>query len=136
MILRFVLLLALLAPPALAADTVLRNGTIYTLDGDRPSAVSALAIEDGVVVAVGEDAARLEAEQIIDLDGAWVIPGLVDAHAHLYNLGTVLGRVDLRDTKSAASSMLSTETFSTVSVFQCQFGRRPLMSNAMTLMAR
>lgn len=102
MTIRFTLLLLLLSVPALAADTLLHNGTIYTLEGDQAAPVSAIAIEDGVVVATGDEAEALGADRVIDLDGAWVIPGLVDAHAHLYNLGTVLGRVDLRDTKSAA----------------------------------
>lgn len=94
------------APGAsLAADTILHNGTIYTLEGDAASPVSALAIEDGVVVAVGGDAevlARAAANtEILDLQGAWVTPGLTDAHAHLFNLGSSITRVDLRGTTSA-----------------------------------
>src|SRR5450759_2290882 len=38
-------------------------------------------------------------------------------------------------TKSPASAMLSGLTSAATSVDQCQFGRRPLMSKAMTLMA-
>jgi predicted amidohydrolase YtcJ len=102
MIARFVLALLIHGTSALAADTILHNGTIYTLEGDQASPVSAIAIEDGLVVATGDEARALEAERVIDLAGAWVIPGLVDAHAHLYNLGAFLNRVDLRDTKSAA----------------------------------
>jgi len=98
----------LLATTAIAGatDTILHGGTIYTLEGDKASPVSAIAIEDGVVVATGNDDELLdlagEATVVLDLDGAWVIPGLTDAHAHLYNLGLSLTRVDLRGTVSAA----------------------------------
>jgi predicted amidohydrolase YtcJ len=58
------------------------------------------------VVATGSDAEILdladEETMAFDLEGAWVIPGLTDAHAHLYNLGLSLTRVDLRGTVSAA----------------------------------
>ena len=102
MLARFALLLLLVSACGPApVDTILQNGTIYTLAGDQAAPVTAIAITDGVVVATGAEAEALEAKKVIDLDGAWVIPGLVDAHAHLYNLGTVLGRVDLRDTMSA-----------------------------------
>jgi predicted amidohydrolase YtcJ len=94
-------ILVLLASSAPAADTILRNGTIYTLENDQASPVSAIAIENGVVVATGAEAEALGSARIIDLEGAWVIPGLVDAHAHLYNLGKFLSLVDLRGTKSA-----------------------------------
>ncbi|RKZ14037.1 amidohydrolase, partial [bacterium] len=89
-----------------AADTIFYNGTIYTLADDQPSAVSALAIEDGVVVATGNDEqvlARAHEQTVrINLDGAWITPGLTDAHAHLYNLGVSLSQIDLRGTTSAA----------------------------------
>jgi predicted amidohydrolase YtcJ len=39
---------------------------------------------------------------VLDLDGATVVPGLVDAHAHLLNLGASLERVGLVGTRSAA----------------------------------
>lgn len=97
--------LLLLATDALAADTILHNGTIYTLRDDQPAAVQAIAISRGTVLAVGTDAevfAEADADtRVIDLQGAWVIPGLTDAHAHLYNLGFFLSRVDLRGTTSA-----------------------------------
>ena len=69
-----------------AADWVFVGGTILTLDRARPTA-EALAVSDGRVLAVGR---RSEARRwrdrrtrVVDLRGATLIPGLVDAHAHL-----------------------------------------------------
>lgn len=68
------------------ADSVLVNGNILTMDGNR-SKVSALAIKDGLVRLVGdEQAARAAvggATKLIDLGGRTVTPGMIDAHCHL-----------------------------------------------------
>ncbi|MEO1001219.1 MAG: amidohydrolase family protein, partial [Pseudomonadota bacterium] len=68
-----------------AADLVLLNGRVTTMDPARPEA-SALAIRDGVFVAVGgEDAVRPligPFTQVIDARGQRVIPGLNDSHTH------------------------------------------------------
>ncbi|HSF04247.1 MAG TPA: amidohydrolase [Methylomirabilota bacterium] len=70
----------------IAADWILRNGRLLTLDPRRPQA-SALAIAGGRIVAVGAAADvrswRDRRTRTIDLGGATVVPGLVDAHAHL-----------------------------------------------------
>ena len=73
--------------PALAQgiDTVLVNGKIVTVDA-RSSVVSALAIREGTIAAVGTDAEirRLAgpSARTIDLGGRTVIPGLIDSHSH------------------------------------------------------
>jgi predicted amidohydrolase YtcJ len=70
----------------IAADLVLDNGRILTLDPRRPVA-AALAVAGGRVAAVGArgDVRRWRDRrtELIDLRGATVVPGLVDAHAHL-----------------------------------------------------
>jgi predicted amidohydrolase YtcJ len=70
----------------IAAGLVLVDGRILTLDPRRP-VVAALAAADGRVVATGGRAEVLRRRdrhtRVIDLRGATVIPGLVDAHAHL-----------------------------------------------------
>lgn len=77
----------------IADGLVLINGRILTLDPRRP-AVTALAIADGRVAATGGRAevarGRGRAPRVIDLRGATVIPGLVDAHAHLDREGLKL----------------------------------------------
>jgi predicted amidohydrolase YtcJ len=96
-----------LAPAVLAAqgsaDLILTNGKIYTVDNARPQA-SALAARGGRVLFVGSDAeAKVLAGPstvVIDLHGATVVPGIVDAHAHLLGLGNKLQRVDLVGSKS------------------------------------
>lgn len=67
------------------ADLVLLNGRITTMDPAQPDA-SALAVRDGIFVAVGTDA-DLQAmigpfTQVIDAKGQRVIPGLNDSHTH------------------------------------------------------
>jgi predicted amidohydrolase YtcJ len=70
----------------IAADWILSGGRILTLDPRRPRA-SALAVAGDHVVAVGGPsdvrAWRGRRTRVVDCRGAVVIPGLVDAHAHL-----------------------------------------------------
>jgi predicted amidohydrolase YtcJ len=70
----------------IAADWVLQGGRILTFDRRRPSA-TALAVAGGRLVAVGgREVARAwrgRRTRVLDLRGATVVPGLVDAHAHL-----------------------------------------------------
>ena len=99
--------LGALAPAALGAqapaDLVLVNGKIYTVDNARPVA-SALAVGRGRILFVGSDAeARVltnGSTNVIDLHGATVVPGIVDAHAHLLGLGNSLRRVELAGSTS------------------------------------
>jgi predicted amidohydrolase YtcJ len=91
-----------LAPSLLSAqapaDLVLTNGRIYTVDNARP-VVSALAARDGRIVFIGSDAeAKALAgagSRLIDLHGATVVPGIVDAHAHLLGLGIMLSEANV-----------------------------------------
>jgi predicted amidohydrolase YtcJ len=70
----------------IAADWILQNGRLITLDPRRPAA-TALAIAGGRIVAIGSRSDvrgwRGRRTRVVDLAGATVIPGLVDAHAHL-----------------------------------------------------
>ena len=72
------------------AETILFNGHIATIDKTNPF-VSAVAIRDGVFIAVGSEkevmAYRSSTTQVIDLDGRTVIPGLNDSHTHLIRGG-------------------------------------------------
>src|SRR5262245_58002074 len=68
-----------------AADLVLTEGKVYTVDAGRSTA-TALAVADGVIVFVGsaEEAKRWigPSTQLVNLGGRLVLPGLVDAHIH------------------------------------------------------
>jgi Predicted metal-dependent hydrolase with the TIM-barrel fold len=89
--------------PAPKADLVLVNAHVYTVDDSRPHA-SAFAVRNGLVVFVGSDReARYLAgprTRIVDAGGKTVIPGMVDAHAHLLGLGTSLRNVQLAGSKT------------------------------------
>jgi predicted amidohydrolase YtcJ len=87
------------------ADLIVFNGRIYTVDDSVPNA-SALAIAGDRVLYVGDStgamAFRNEDTRLLDLQGNTVIPGMVDAHAHLAGLGAALRNVDLVGTESYA----------------------------------
>lgn len=40
-------------------------------------------VEDGRIAALGEDVTVPEDATVVDADGAWLLPGLIDAHVHL-----------------------------------------------------
>lgn len=82
-----------------AADLVLTHGHIVTLDSVHPGA-EALAVRDGRIVAVGTseeiDRRYPRALHRVDLEGKTLMPGLIDAHGHLFSLGRSLMRLNLR----------------------------------------
>ncbi len=78
------------AAPADAAERVFVGGPIYTELAGKPI-VEAIAVKDGRIAAAG---ARADIDksigpdtEIIDLEGAALYPGFVDAHAHLLGIG-------------------------------------------------
>jgi predicted amidohydrolase YtcJ len=85
------------------ADLILVNGNVYTVDDAHPRA-SAFAVRNGRVIFVGsEREARFLAgpsTRVVDARGRTVIPGMVDAHAHLLGLGTSLRNVQLAGSKT------------------------------------
>ncbi len=96
-----------------SADLVLHNARIYTVDETEPTA-TALATSGGDIHAVGSSADLLSAfpsARQIDAGGCTVVPGFIDAHAHLMALGHTLLRVDLRKISSPAAVVERLKTF-------------------------
>ena len=85
------------------ADLIVTNARIHTVDENRPFA-TAMAVREGRVLFVGSDRGALvhrgPQTRMLDLEGRTVIPGMTDAHVHLYGLGTALRTVDLVGTRS------------------------------------
>jgi predicted amidohydrolase YtcJ len=99
------------------ADLLLVNARVYTLSWPQPDAdgrpapgaphdgrtwhpdADAIAIRAGRIVFVGRsadaDGYRGSATEVRDLRGATVLPGLIDSHVHLAELGASLERVNL-----------------------------------------
>ena len=71
--------------PTSAADLILHNGKIVTVDADF-SVRQALAVRDGGIEAVGDDDEILQLKtdetEVVDLHDRMVLPGLIDSHVH------------------------------------------------------
>lgn len=85
------------------ADLVLRGGKVVTVDEDF-SIREAVAARGDKIVFVGsnEDVERyiLPSTTVIDLKGKLVLPGLIDAHAHLHSLGEELTSLNVTGSTS------------------------------------
>jgi len=85
------------------AEMILLNGHIWTLNPEKPEA-EALAIVQNKIIKVGQNSElkRMAGPQskIIDLKGAFVLPGFIDSHTHFLNGGLSLRSVQLRDCQS------------------------------------
>jgi predicted amidohydrolase YtcJ len=97
------MLLAVLALQQQPADLVILNARVYTADVNRPVA-EAFAVRAGRIAFVGSTRGALALvgprTERLDLAGRTVIPGMVDAHAHLLGLGQALRTVNLVGTRS------------------------------------
>lgn len=109
-----VALLTFTAPASASGDTrVLHNFTGYTFESDSDvhgalKTFSAMAIEDGKIIATGSSESMLERfpeAKAYNLHGRTVLPGLIDAHGHILGLGQNLLEVDLRGTSSRTAAV-------------------------------
>jgi len=86
-----------------AADVILTNGRIRTMDPAQPQA-EAVAIIGDRIVAVGSaddiDQWRGAETRIIDAEGKAVLPGFNDSHVHLVDGSATLSNVRLKDADS------------------------------------
>jgi predicted amidohydrolase YtcJ len=94
-------------------DLVVYNTRIYTVDA-RFSTAEAMAVDKGRIVATGSSNTILKqyaGRQQQDLKGRFVYPGFIDAHAHFFNYGMELNKVDLTGTNSWDSCLARVTAF-------------------------
>jgi len=80
------------------ADRIFTNGHIITMNEDMPEA-EAFAVKEGFITAVGTNAEIREAYPLaeeLDLGGKDVMPGIIESHGHMLNLGRIKMRIDLQ----------------------------------------
>jgi predicted amidohydrolase YtcJ len=91
--------------PALAADLVIINASVHTMDKGKPTA-GAVAVLGNRIVAVGstKEIQGLAGQhtRVIDAGKKVVLPGFNDSHVHWLMGGFSITNVDLRDAKSPA----------------------------------
>jgi predicted amidohydrolase YtcJ len=86
---------------------VIRNANIITLNPLQPRA-RALAVRNGLIAAVGDDAAvapYVADSRVIDAGGGTVVPGLIDTHVHFTLTGLGLFAVDLGGVPTVAAAL-------------------------------
>ena len=91
---------------AQTADIVLRNGVIWTVDENNPTA-EALASLDGRLIYVGNNSGVEKhvgpETRVVDLDGRFVTPGYYDNHVHFEGTGRLLYGLNLLDVSDEAA---------------------------------
>jgi predicted amidohydrolase YtcJ len=105
----------LLAPAH--ADTVIDHANGYTLTAAGTlQRFTSLGFDDlGRVIAVGSEkdtAAKLPDAKHIDAQGKTLLPGLIDAHGHVFELGEIASGVDLFSATSLGGAVRAVAEFS------------------------
>ena len=97
------LLVTCTEPKIVNADTILFNGVLFTADPENTNA-TAVAIAGDKILAVGSDETikKLAAAstKMIDLQGAFLMPGFIEGHGHFIGLGETTQKINSIDTKS------------------------------------
>ena len=85
------------------ADLILFNGTVWTVDPEKPWA-EAVAISGGNILTLGSSKTIQKltgpATKSVDLHGAFVLPGFIDSHTHFLFGGFSLSNVQLSAVKT------------------------------------
>jgi imidazolonepropionase-like amidohydrolase len=68
--------------PASGQDLLIRGGTVLTItNGDLPD--TDVLIREGKIVEIGQNLQAPEGVRIIDAQGRYVMPGILDSHSHM-----------------------------------------------------
>jgi predicted amidohydrolase YtcJ len=106
--------LVLFVAGAANADTLLHNITGYTSTASGLQAFDVLAFsDDGKVLATGDRTllTGYASAHRVDGEGRFVLPGLIDAHAHVYGLGFLAVSLDLAGTPSVDDAVDAIEDY-------------------------
>ena len=107
--------LAVLSMQAQARVTVLTAARIHTMDPARPTAGALAYDEDtGRILAVGDPAElaqRYPDAKRLDVGASTVVPGLIDAHGHVSNLGMSMLGVELVGTRDRRDVLARLQAF-------------------------
>ena len=110
------------------ADLILLNGMVYTMSWGEPDAegtpaadapfdaaigwhadAEAVAIREGRIVFIGTnadvEAYRGASTRVMELEGATVLPGLIESHVHIVQLGASLLQIDLIGVETEAEAV-------------------------------
>lgn len=91
-------------------DVVFTNCRIFNDNKEADT----IAVKEGRITYLGHGDIR-EAKQFIDLEGKTVLPGFIDSHTHLMNLGLSMTRLDLSKTKNREEALARTEEYASSS---------------------
>jgi len=96
------------------AELVLTGGAVYTVDPQR-SWQQAIAIRDGKIIYVGEDAGTVPLTgpdtQVVELKGRMVLPGLQDIHIHPISGGIEASACDLNGLTNATEYLARIKSY-------------------------
>lgn len=90
-------------------DLELSNCRIFGND----ESLDTIGMRDGRIVEIGKERGR--ARKSIDLEGKWVLPGFIDSHTHLLNLGLSMVRLDLSAAMSRDEALSMLDHYATES---------------------
>lgn len=102
-------------PMSLLSNTILINGDVYTVDPRIPYA-EAIVIEHDTIRYVGttKEALRYKKRdtEIVDLNGSFLMPGIIDAHTHIAMASVLLSEgVNLLDVKGKNAIFNAIKTY-------------------------
>jgi predicted amidohydrolase YtcJ len=103
-------ILLLLASSIALADTAIHNVSGYTSTASGMHEFNVLLVDEGgKVIATGDESLLNEHPDAIRIDGngLTLLPGLIDAHAHVYSLGFLQTSLDLAGTPSLDAATAS-----------------------------
>lgn len=82
-----------LAHPDLVHDLVIHRAHVFDGHGVLPG-LRDIGIRGGLIASVSTE--RLRGSTEVDAAGGWVMPGLIDTHVHVYDVGAVTGPASMQ----------------------------------------
>ena len=61
---------------------IIKNAKLLTME-EQPFEYGDISVEDGKIVDIAQNIEPHNGDEIVDADGLWALPGIVDAHCHL-----------------------------------------------------
>ena len=86
-------------------DLLLTNGKIVTSDETFSGAIG---VKDGKIAFIGQNALKIEAKNVIDVAGKYILPGVIDPHIHFQDPGFTEREDFMHGTMAAAAGGVTT----------------------------